>query len=75
MSTEVEYTEKNVVSIEIKIEGDAVVIINGDPITAEGADTKSIENIVTMALDYEGDVLVTVNGEDFHTDERKPKDG
>jgi hypothetical protein len=67
-----DYTEKNIVNITIAIEGEALVLINGERALdqPEGIDPK---NIVNLTIDKEGDVLVTVNGEDFqYEEEDKP---
>jgi hypothetical protein len=60
MVEEVDLTENHIVDIHIHITGNALVLVNDDPIN--DGDPK---NKVTLTLEHEGDVMVTINGEDF----------
>jgi len=64
-----DYTEKNIVSITIEIQGNAVVLVNGEPLGEEGNDPT--KNLVSLGIDCDNYVLITINGEDFHIEPEK----
>lgn len=57
-----EYSEGNLIDIEVLVSGTAALIINDEFVAGD----PQSKNKVTITLKKEGDVLVNVNGEDFH---------
>jgi hypothetical protein len=59
--TEPEMTGDNVVDVKFEITGDALVVINGEPIN----ETATAKNKLELTLAQVGDIVVTIDGEDF----------